>query len=83
MSSKDNRMFVSDDIKELEGEIEKRKEGILKSVFLYYRSIPYCGFLERELTCHLTNTGYTWPLRPIITHFPKRNNTNLWTGVRN
>lgn len=38
MSSKDSKITISDEIKELEEEVEKRKEGILKSVFLYYRT---------------------------------------------
>lgn len=38
MSSKDSKITISDEIKELEEEVEKRKEGILKLVFLYYRT---------------------------------------------
>lgn len=30
MSSKDSKMFVSDEFRDLEAEIEVRKEGILK-----------------------------------------------------
>lgn len=67
MSLKENKMFVNDELKGLDMEIEMRKEGLFK-----YVSTPE---LVSPSNHSSVVTGYSVPLKYTITHCQRRNNT--------